>query len=98
MAPAEPMMPADLASPGLDYLAVGSRRSTHPEHGIDMGASVTASLRSLGTAGSKGSSLRSKLGLMGVARRTLGIVLLLVTVLLWTISNFLASVRPPSLN
>ncbi|KAK1717859.1 hypothetical protein BDP67DRAFT_487217 [Colletotrichum lupini] len=32
------------------------------------------------------------MGLGGVARRTLGISLLLVTVLLWTISNFLASV------
>ncbi len=28
-----------------------------------------------------------------VARRTLGIMLLMVTVFLWTVSNFLASVR-----
>jgi len=33
------------------------------------------------------------LGLQNVARRTLGIFLLLVTVFLWTASNFLASVR-----
>lgn len=69
----------------------------------------TSSLSSLGeTTGSgsgSGSSssrsgLRAKLGLMGVARRTLGIVLLLLTVFLWTVSNFLASVGgsyfPPS--
>lgn len=35
--------------------------------------------------------LRAQLGLAGVARRTLGISLLLVTVCLWTTSNFLAS-------
>lgn len=92
MAPAEPMMPAELASPGAEYHQVGTRRSTHSERGIDMGASVTSSLRSMGTAASKGSSLRAKFGLMGVARRTLGIILLLVTVFLWTASNFLASV------
>lgn len=36
-------------------------------------------------------SLKARLGLGGVARRTLGIILLLVVVFLWTISNFLAS-------
>lgn len=36
--------------------------------------------------------LRARMGLSGVARRTLGISLLLVTVFLWTTSNFLASV------
>ncbi|KAG5982829.1 hypothetical protein E4U55_001282 [Claviceps digitariae] len=35
--------------------------------------------------------LLASLGLGGVARRTLGICLLLVTVFLWTLSNFLAS-------
>lgn len=86
-------MPAELASPGPEYHhQVGARRSTHSDRGIDMGASVTSSLRSMGTVGSKGSSLRAKFGLMGVARRTLGIILLLVTVFLWTASNFLASV------
>lgn len=35
---------------------------------------------------------RAGVGLKNVARRTLGIVLLLVTVFLWTASNFLASV------
>ena len=37
------------------------------------------------------SGLRARLGLGGVARRTLGIILLLFTVCLWTISNFLES-------
>ena len=34
----------------------------------------------------------SKKAFKGLARRTLGIVLLLITVFLWTASNFLASV------
>lgn len=47
------------------------------------------------TTASRGSSnIREKLGLGGVARRTLGIGLLLVVVFLWTTSNFLASVSP----
>lgn len=46
----------------------------------------------------KGSSgLRARLGLLGVARRTLGILLLLFTVFMWTLSNFLASVSLPFL-
>ena len=40
-----------------------------------------------------GSGTPVKPSLLGVARRTLGIVLLLVTVTLWTVSQFLASVR-----
>lgn len=36
-------------------------------------------------------ALKARLGLGGLARRTLGITLLLVTVCLWTTSNFLAS-------
>ncbi|KAG6096299.1 hypothetical protein E4U31_005527 [Claviceps sp. LM219 group G6] len=39
----------------------------------------------------KRTGLLASLGLGGVARRTLGICLLLVTVFLWTLSNFLAS-------
>ena len=38
---------------------------------------------------------RAKMGLGVFARRTLGIILLLVTVSLWTLSNFLASVWVP---
>ncbi|KAK4219428.1 hypothetical protein QBC37DRAFT_135656 [Rhypophila decipiens] len=54
----------------------------------------TSSQSSLGGTSSRSSSnagLRAKLGLGGVARRTLGITLLLLTVFLWTLSNFLAS-------
>lgn len=40
----------------------------------------------------KASGFRASAGLQNVARRTLGIILLLVTVVLWTVSNFLASV------
>ncbi|KFY18390.1 hypothetical protein V493_08656 [Pseudogymnoascus sp. VKM F-4281 (FW-2241)] len=39
----------------------------------------------------KASGFRASAGLQNVARRTLGIILLLVTVILWTVSNFLAS-------
>lgn len=41
---------------------------------------------------SKIRGFRATVGLQKVARRTLGIFLLLVTVFLWTASNFLASV------
>ncbi|KFZ16505.1 hypothetical protein V501_02186 [Pseudogymnoascus sp. VKM F-4519 (FW-2642)] len=39
----------------------------------------------------KVSGFRASTGLQNVARRTLGIILLLITVILWTVSNFLAS-------
>ncbi|RYP77132.1 hypothetical protein DL771_001422 [Monosporascus sp. 5C6A] len=42
-------------------------------------------------ASGAGSRSRRKLGAWGLARRTLGIALLLLTVFLWTLSNFLAS-------
>ncbi len=40
---------------------------------------------------------RASIGLANVTRRALGIGLLMVTVVLWTTSSFLASVRRPSL-
>lgn len=40
---------------------------------------------------SSGGSLMARVGLGGIARRTLGITLLMFTVFLWTASNFLAS-------
>lgn len=60
-----------------------------------LSSSIT-SLRTSGTAGARGGvgrggGLLASLGLGGFARRTLGITLLLVTVFLWTASNFLAS-------
>lgn len=58
---------------------------------------LSSSIASLGASGATGSrkagggGLLASLGLGGFARRTLGITLLLVTVFLWTASNFLAS-------
>jgi solute carrier family 35 protein F5 len=44
----------------------------------------------------KARGFRANVGLENIGRRALGIFLLLVTVVLWTSSNFLASVRYPS--
>lgn len=60
-----------------------------------LSSSIT-SLRASGLGGTRtaaggGGGLLASLGLGGFARRTLGITLLLVTVFLWTTSNFLAS-------
>lgn len=60
-----------------------------------LSSSIT-SLRTSGITGARGGAgrgggLLASLGLGGFARRTLGITLLLVTVFLWTASNFLAS-------
>ncbi|KAH8771784.1 hypothetical protein F5883DRAFT_550428 [Diaporthe sp. PMI_573] len=60
-----------------------------------LSSSIT-SLRTSGITGARGGGgggggLLASLGLGGFARRTLGITLLLVTVFLWTASNFLAS-------
>ncbi|KAH6626170.1 hypothetical protein B0J18DRAFT_133365 [Chaetomium sp. MPI-SDFR-AT-0129] len=52
---------------------------------------MTTGSRATTTGGGKGGSIREKLGLGGLARRTLGITLLLIVVFLWTLSNFLAS-------
>jgi solute carrier family 35 protein F5 len=43
----------------------------------------------------KREGLRAHIGLETVSRRTLGIVLLIITVLLFTASSFLGSVSPP---
>ena len=49
---------------------------------------------------SKPNGFRASAGLENIARRTLGIILLLTTVVLWTASNFIqsASLPPASLN
>ena len=105
MAPIEPIMPAELApsSPPPDYDPVdhdpsfssaGGRRSLSAGRGGSLQLLPRgASSRSASTATARtGTSMRARFGLMGVARRTLGIILLLMTVILWTVSNFLASV------
>jgi len=56
----------------------------HDRHSI-------SSIRSV----SKATGFRANVGLENIGRRALGIFLLLVTVCLWTTSNFLASVGYP---
>ncbi|TDZ74207.1 putative vacuolar membrane protein [Colletotrichum trifolii] len=85
MAPSEPMIPAAIA-PDHHGRDAAARRSFSRDR---LSASVTSTHRSRSTVRSSG--WQAKMGLAGVARRTLGISLLLVTVLLWTVSNFLAS-------
>lgn len=53
---------------------------------------TTTGTSAAASTGSKNVGFRAGVGLENVARRTLGMVLLGVTVMLWTSSNFLASV------
>ena len=91
MAPAEPLAPAELATDGDHdmYTTQSSSRRRSRSGSMQLLARGTSHSRS---ASASGSGLRARLGLLGVARRTLGITLLLFTVLMWTVSNFLASV------
>lgn len=73
------------------HLSVGG------DEAVEMTAS-TGSMPAQATMPTKPMGLLAGLGLGGVARRTLGICLLLVTVLLWTLSNFLASVSRTSMD
>ncbi|QPG97226.1 hypothetical protein C2857_005988 [Epichloe festucae Fl1] len=66
------------------------RLSVGGDEAVEMTAS-TESIPAQASMPTKPIGLLAGLGLGGVARRTLGICLLLVTVLLWTLSNFLAS-------
>ncbi|KAK0638678.1 hypothetical protein B0T16DRAFT_462437 [Cercophora newfieldiana] len=83
MAPGEPLMPAELAP---DASPISERRRSRSgsvplvARGLSRSSTNTTAL-----------SLRARFGLLGIARRTLGITLLLFTVLMWTVSNFLAS-------
>lgn len=86
------------------HTPTSSRRRSHS--GVGMLSAAAPGRRSpspyaLATASDSGrtigsSGVRAKLGLGGVARRTLGIALLLIVVFLWTLSNFLASVSTSS--
>lgn len=98
MAPLEPLVgTAELAPSSSSSAPVVPRQrslsvSSHTAR-TNLSASFTSSV---GTTTSSSSStgihaLTARLGFGGVARRTLGIALLLVTVFLWTASNFLAS-------
>ena len=71
--------------------------ATDPDAPLSRAPSAALTSDSRATNASTASAprnIREKLGLGGVARRTLGIALLLVVVFLWTLSNFLASVSP----
>lgn len=87
MAPTEPMLPGELAPP----------QQGHPRTSFSISdvADDDLSLSFQGThKGKKKSGLVNRLGLGGFARRTLGICCLTITVFLWTLANFLASVGP----
>lgn len=66
-------------------------RSRSPSMRRSRSGSIPLVARTMSKGGSDTSSLRARFGLLGIARRTLGISLLLFTVLMWTVSNFLAS-------
>ncbi|KEZ39700.1 hypothetical protein SAPIO_CDS9651 [Scedosporium apiospermum] len=84
MAANEPILytPAD-TEPREARLSTSVGRPSSDGHRLSMQSST----RKYGGA----HGLLARLGLGGVARRTLGICLLLVTVFLWTLANFLAS-------
>jgi hypothetical protein len=79
MSAQEPAVPAAL----VEEFVVPPRRSSEHRDRPSMCSSRSAL---------KPRGFRAGVGLQNVARRTLGIFLLLVTVFLWTSSNFLASV------
>lgn len=68
------------------------------EDAVELAGSLTGSVRTRSRSPPppvmlKNGGLLANLGLGGVARRTIGMCLLLLVVFLWTLSNFLASVR-----
>lgn len=66
---------------------------TYGSEGLSRGIDEEQARHSLSQDSSlKPQGFRAGVGLENVARRTLGIILLLTTVVLWTTSNFLASV------
>ncbi|MCJ1298699.1 hypothetical protein MMC08_001489 [Hypocenomyce scalaris] len=79
VAPVPPAAADGTVIPGLerDYARVGGSRRSSSSPSLQNSVS--------------GSGILVKPSLLGLARRTLGITLLLVTVILWTTSNFLAS-------
>ncbi|KAG5940272.1 hypothetical protein E4U60_000552 [Claviceps pazoutovae] len=94
------MTTANLRRASDDAAIVGSAMSNEPSshrrlsvvgnEAVEMTES-TAPIHAQAPLPAKRTGLLASLGLGGVARRTLGICLLLVTVFLWTLSNFLAS-------
>ncbi|KAG6175442.1 hypothetical protein E4U24_000386 [Claviceps purpurea] len=94
------MTTANLRRASDDAAIVGSAMPNEPSshrrlsvvgnEAVEMTES-TAPIHAQAPLPAKRTGLLASLGLGGVARRTLGICLLLVTVFLWTLSNFLAS-------
>ncbi|KAH7362522.1 hypothetical protein B0T11DRAFT_280938 [Plectosphaerella cucumerina] len=85
----EPLLSPSEASASGDGYSTRRRSASHGDADEDL-AAMTA-LRRTKSNVSTFSAWRSKVGLGGVGRRTLGILCLLVTVFLWTLSNFMAS-------
>ena len=85
MVATEPMLPAELAPAQHEQL----RRSLSIPRTSDEDNRLSFQDA---RKGEKESDLLNKLGLGSYARRTLGICCLTVTVFLWTLANFLASV------
>ncbi|MBE3050436.1 hypothetical protein IMZ48_49670 [Candidatus Bathyarchaeota archaeon] len=88
MAATEPMLPVELAPPQHGHPRTSfsvSSTGDDDEHRLSFEEAHK---------GEKRSGLLHRLGLGRYARRTLGICCLTVTVFLWTLANFLASVRP----
>ncbi|KAJ6438334.1 thiamine-repressible mitochondrial transport protein THI74 [Purpureocillium lavendulum] len=74
----------------IDIMAAAPERRRLSVDAADLAASTGSSMLGRVMSTEK-TSFRASIGLAGMARRTLGICLLLVTVFLWTLSNFLAS-------
>lgn len=73
-----------------------SDEGSHPRerpHGHETNDEAVPSSPLLESRSASPVGLRARLGLSGVARRTVGFALLLLTVFLWTMYNFIASVR-----
>lgn len=84
---AEPALATDLAA-SRDRVPQHSRQSsTRRTRSLSTGRMLEDAAAPRGAG-----NLLKRFGLAKFARRTLGIMLLSVTVLLWTVSNFLASV------
>ncbi|KAF4981004.1 hypothetical protein FZEAL_3119 [Fusarium zealandicum] len=82
MAPSESILPEDGAN-------TRERQHMHNE-AADLAVPTSPLLQSRSGSPAR-NGLRARLGLGGVARRTLGLALLMLTVFLWTLYNFIAS-------
>jgi solute carrier family 35 protein F5 len=82
-------------APAMSTLSDEGSLSQERQHGQDENDVAVPSSPLLESRSRSPAGLRAKLGLGGVARRTLGFALLLLTVFLWTLYNFIASVGAP---